>query len=196
MAENKKAVKIDLYYTAKRKKDYITALAVSFFIMILIFELLLVAWLPFYVRSMRVWAKDSAREGMIELYDNLRANLSSIAKRHSGHEAKQITLAYESLNQIANYLRLYTSKMTKSQIDECQKSLDDFNALYHKMRLGKIAPESARIEPYKFMLSQAVANGIPLPAEKIEEPEKTPEETKKDSKNPAGKTKDEKRKTK
>lgn len=196
MVENKKIVKIDLYYTAKRKKDYITMVAVMFFILILAFELLLVAWLPFYLRSKRLWEREAAREEMVELYDNLRANLSSIAKKHTGHEAKQINLAYESLNQMANYLRLYISKLNREQITEIQKNLDDFDVLYHRMRIGNMSPESARIEPYKFMLSQAVANGIALPAEKIEEPESAPEGNKKDGKKSAGKTKDEKRKTK
>lgn len=170
----------------KRKADYVTALAVSFFILIVVFELLLVTWLPWYLRSKSIWERESAREEMVELLDDLRANFSSISKKYSGYQLGQISIMTDCLDQIARYLRTYGEQLRREQIHDLYADLRSIEIWYNRMRVGNFNEENTKIDPLKFMTLLAEKSGFTLPApEKKEKEEKA---TEKKKKNETGKT--------
>jgi len=167
----------------KRKADYVTALAVGFFVLILIFELLLVTWLPWYLRTKSIWERESAREEMVELLDNLRSNFSSISRKYSGYQLGQISIMTDCLDQIARYLRTYSEQLSREQIHDLYADLRSIEIWYNRMRIGNFNEENVKINPLKFMTVLAEKSGFTLPP-----PEKSEKSNGKEEKNETGKT--------
>ena len=60
------------FNNSTRRKDYVAHIAVLLLVFIIIFELLLVAWLPRKLSSEKLWDRQVAFEEMIDLEDFLR----------------------------------------------------------------------------------------------------------------------------
>jgi hypothetical protein len=137
--------------SVRRKKDFVTWLAVILFTGTIAFEVLLVTWLPVHFRTASFWEKEAALDEMIELEDNLRANLSTILQQQTGNEAGEIQLALDSLDDLARYLRDYGREMTKEQINEMNSSLITYEMIYNKLRRKEFYTRQDVINPDKFL---------------------------------------------
>lgn len=114
-----------------RRKDYIAYLAVFLFFLILMFEFLLVTWLPHQMRSAKLWEREVAMEEMIELEDLLRAYFKTLKNEKKCLE-DEVSLAEDCLNDFAGYLREYQSSLSRGQICDIYYDLKGFEELYKK----------------------------------------------------------------
>ena len=133
-----------------RRKDYITFLAVSLFVMVIVCEVLLVVWLPKKMHSELMWQDQIAKEEMIELEDLLRAYMIE-AKSKYREMTGEIELVQDSLNELARYLRVYKDYISRSQTDSINACLKGFQNVYgSNIKFGKsfIINENLDSKPY------------------------------------------------
>jgi hypothetical protein len=134
----------------RRRKDYITYLAVALFVMVIACEVLLVVWLPKKLHSEIMWQDQIAKEEMIELEDLLRAYMIGAKPKHRAMTG-EIELVQDSLNELARYLREYKDFMSRSQTDRISACLKGFqNAYISNIKPGKsfIVDEKLDSTPY------------------------------------------------
>ena len=99
-----------------RRKDYITYLAVSLFVIVIACEVLLVVWLPRKLHSEIMWQDQIAKEEMVELEDLLRAYMIGVKPKYK-EMTGEIEIVQDSLNELAMYLREYKDYISRSQTD-------------------------------------------------------------------------------
>ena len=133
-----------------RRKDYITYLAVSLFVIVIACEVLLVVWLPRKLHSEIMWQDQIAKEEMIELEDLLRAYMIDIKPRYR-EMTGEIELVQDSLNELARYLREYKDYVSRSQTDRISVCLKGFQNVYAgNIKPGKsfVGDEKLDSKPY------------------------------------------------
>jgi len=135
-------------YTVKRKPDYITFVAVFLFLMIIALELLLVLWLPVHLRAEGNWELQAAKQEMIELEDNLRANLNDVAKNRE-KVSDEIELIMICLDRNARYLRDNGDKMNVEQVKEMYLNLKKFESIYNHIRVRGSYISGSMVDPAK-----------------------------------------------
>lgn len=161
---------------AKRKKDIVTVFAIFLFISIVIFELLVVIWLPIQLRSEKLWVKQSAYIEMVDMEDGLRAKFSSLSSRFKGRKGGEIMLVRLSLDEIARYLRTNGSNMNMNQIADVKTILVGFENIFNRMKVhGKFYTKEETLNTSPFILSIAKKCGIENPQIEKEADQKTEE---------------------
>lgn len=114
-----------------RRKDYIAYMAVFLFFLILIFEILLVTWLPHQMSSAKLWEREVAMEEMIELEDSLRTDFKTL-RDEKKDLVDELSLAQDCLNDFAGYLREYQNSLNRGQICDIYYDLKGFEELYKR----------------------------------------------------------------
>ncbi len=137
-------------HKTRRKPDYITWVAVFLFLMIIFLELVLVMWLPVHLRTEGNWELQLARQEMIALEDNLRANFGDIAKTKTDMTLGEVELALTCLDGLARYLRENNDKMNIEQVVEVRESLRKFEVIYKRLRTDRTYTREGGLNPEKF----------------------------------------------
>jgi hypothetical protein len=132
-----------------RRKDYVANLAIALFFFIIIFEILLVTWLPRKLITRQLWDKDVALQELINLQDQLRSNLNSDMGFENKWQEGEAHMALDCLNEIAKYLRKHQSDMSLEQIKELYAVLQKFEVRYKEWKTNKysVAFENIDIKP-------------------------------------------------
>ncbi len=120
-------------YSCKRKSDFVTYFAIAFFIMIVIFELYLIFWVPIQLQREGVLQKHVAKEQMLNMTDYLRRQVRRVPAPTSLNKG-EIALAGDVLDVYANYLRKNQDNMDLSNIVEVSKMLKQYSlevSLWH-----------------------------------------------------------------
>lgn len=121
----------------RRRKDYVTFLAIGLFVFIVLLELMLVTWLPHQLMSEALWSREVAVAELVDLEDYLRTNIKhNIRVRNKWDEGESL-MAIDSLNDIAKYLREYQGVMNAEQTRQLYLILKQFETRYnqwHEMR--------------------------------------------------------------
>ncbi len=123
--------------SSERHKDYVTNLAIWLFVFILVFELLLVTWLPQKLITEKIWDKDVALAELIDLEDTLRNNIEGAIKFENKWQKGEAYMVLDCLNEVAKYLREYHAKMSRSQIRELYTTLQKFEKRYYQWSENK-----------------------------------------------------------
>lgn len=139
-----------------RKKDYVAEIAIGLFVFIIIFEILLVTWLPSKLITRQLWDKDVALQELIHLHDKLRSNIGRSMKFDNKWQEGEAKMAMSCLNELAKYLRKHQGDMTREQIGEVYSVLQQFEMRYNRWQNKKycITFETIDIQP---LLNQALA---------------------------------------
>lgn len=148
--------------TVRRKRDYVTWMAVFLFFIIVGFELMVVLWLPTKLRSETIWEREVALEEMIALEDLLRAQLSSF-KADDKFQEGEVALAKSCLDIYARYLREYKDKLNREQIREIYGDLKKIESIYYsrwKSRLFLIKTE--KLDTSKFIVQLQKKAGLEI----------------------------------
>lgn len=132
------------------KKDYVTFLALALFVLVVIFEALLVVVVPLHLRSDRVWAREVAFQEMIQLEDFLRAKMIDYKKR-TVYDKGNIGLLSVCLNQVADYLRDRRDEVDVTQIKAINDNLKKFETLYFDMEKKRFSIKVEKIDPSEFL---------------------------------------------
>jgi len=141
------------------KKDYIAYLAVGLFIFVIVFEILLVVWLPRKLHSSIMWEDQIASEEMVELEDLLRAYMVDIRKHQKDIDG-EIALVKGSLDEIAGYLREHKDRMSRSQIDDINRQLKYFESIYRSnMKPGKSFITTEKIDSSRCLAKMLDSSG-------------------------------------
>ena len=123
--------------SGKRKKDYVTQLALGLFVFIIIFELLVVTWLPRKLMNEKVWERDIAYQEIVALEDILRRNIKGALKYKNKWQEGEAKMALDCLNEFAMYMRLHQADMTREQIRELYEKLRAIERKYNNWDKGR-----------------------------------------------------------
>ncbi|MBO4632227.1 MAG: hypothetical protein J5858_09915 [Lentisphaeria bacterium] len=115
-------------YSCRRKSDFVTWFAISFFFVIVTLELYLILWVPIQLRREGVLQKHVAKEQMGTKIDHYRSVMRRIPTESSLNKG-EIALARNMLDLYANYIRKYQDKLELAEILEISALLDRYGIL-------------------------------------------------------------------
>lgn len=115
-------------YSCRRKRDFVTWFAISFFLVIVVLELYLILWVPIQLRREGVLQKHVAKEQMgtkVDYYRSLFRRIPAPTSLNKG----EIALAQNMLDLYANYIRTNQDKLELSEILDVSDLLDRYGML-------------------------------------------------------------------
>ena len=121
----------------KRKKDYVTRVALGLFVFIIVFELLIVTWLPRKLMNEKVWEREIAYQEVADLEDILRRRIKGGLKTKNKWQEGESKMALDCLNEFAKYMRLHQVDMNREQIGELYEKLRAFERRFNDWSKGK-----------------------------------------------------------
>ena len=138
-------------YSCRRRKDFVTFLAVAMFLLIVSFECYLMFWLPIQFRKQNAMARHVSCQRLVEMADSLR----NVSRPHSSQDLdslqkSEMEMIRASLDILAIYVREHQENLTESQINELQKLLDRTSVIvtgWHKNKYFHIKRENFDPEP-------------------------------------------------
>jgi len=119
---------IRAHYSCRRKSDFVTWFAITFFFIVVTLELYLILWVPIQLRREGVLLKHVAKEQMGSKVDHYRSVMRHIPAKTSLNKG-EIQLARNMLDLYANYIRQYQDKLELSEIVEISDLLDRYGVL-------------------------------------------------------------------
>ena len=132
-----------------RRKDYVAHIAVVLLCCIIVFELLLVGWLPRKLSSEKLWDRQVSFEEMIDLEDFLRRYIRGDVKYKNSWQEGEGFLGLHALDILAKYIRDNREKMTREQIHEVYSIIQKYQVHYNNWNSGVfyISFNKIKIEP-------------------------------------------------
>ena len=116
--------KKQIIQSANFKRDYVAFSAVLIFFLIVIAEVALAISIPAYLTRENVLAVQVRRLQLLNSFDALRNYVRSIPANENGK--KELQLVSWNLNQLADYLRENSGKLTSNEIAELQEVVNEF----------------------------------------------------------------------
>ena len=110
-------------YSCKRKKDYVTIFAISFFLLVVVMEIYIVLLMPFQLRQEDIFATQALKENVVARLDRMRVIQFFAVRKQKGFPQGELVMASRVFNLYANYLREYRDELTYSQLMEISKIL-------------------------------------------------------------------------
>jgi len=137
------------FTSSTRRKDYVAHMAVVLLIMVMIFELLLVAWLPRKLSSEKLWDRQVSLQEMIDLQDFLRRYIRGDVKYYTSWQEGEGHLGLHALDILAKYIRKNRDTMSREQIHEVYEILQKYQNHYNDWnnKTFYITFEKIQIEP-------------------------------------------------
>ena len=121
---------------------------------IVIFEILLVTWLPSQLITRELWDKEVALQELINLEDSLRREIRDMEFNDKWHEG-EAHMTLDCLNENAKYLRKHQSDMSLEQIKELYAVLKEIETRYNQWKTEKYCISFERID-IKPLMKQAL----------------------------------------
>lgn len=146
--------------SAKRhwRTGFVSYFALVLLAMMLVFESLVMFWLPARLSSDKAWDKEQALEELVGLLDHTRAIAREIPVRAKNDEGF-LRLFVLTLDNIAKYVREYKGAMTRSQVAELHdglKRLEPYVLNWGKIRKKYVQEEKITPDDYiKNLISKA-----------------------------------------
>lgn len=122
-------------YTANFKRDYVAAVAVIIFFLIVISELVLAVSLPLYMKQENAMAVSVRRLKLLETFDEIRGHAKSVKVKNSTAQA-EIDLIVWNLDRMADYLRQYIQYLSSDDLAILQKQINEMNASIASLKSG------------------------------------------------------------
>jgi len=146
-------------YSCRRKSDFVTWFAITFFFIVVTLELYLILWVPIQLRREGVLQKHVAKEQMGSRVDHYRAVMRHIPAQTSLNKG-EIQLARNMLDLYANYIRQYQDKLELSEIVEISELLDRYGILTIGWQKNDFAFKRSEISLVKAMDVLEKKNGL------------------------------------
>ena len=105
-----------------------TYFAIYFFLLVVVFELYLIVWMPIQLKKEDVLQKHVAKENLVTLVDTLRNEAGKIGGGNSLNNG-EIELTRKVLDLYALYIREYQDALELSQILDLYKMLNRYQAV-------------------------------------------------------------------
>ena len=121
-------------YSARFRRDYIAALAVVIFFVIVIAEITIAISIPAYLKRENAMALEVRRLQLLESFDHAR-NISSKLKVRGGETAElEARLVGWGLDSLAPYLRDHAGSLSGEEIAEMQTTVTEFIRIMTRLR--------------------------------------------------------------
>jgi len=140
----------ELEFSANFKKDYIAYSAIVIFFLIIFFEISMAILIPAHLRVEGVWAKEVARQEMINEFDSIRNSFLRFKSKdeYAEDEAKVIAA---SMNPLAKYLRQYQYDLGFKEIEEINKTISGNRRFFSGLSKNGAYCTDTHIKTEKFM---------------------------------------------
>lgn len=132
--------------SARFKRDHVAWMAIIFFFIIVILELIATASIPILVKHETIWAKQVARQDMTTMFDHTRHHLRGLSNSKNRRIAGESKLLLSILDDQAIYLRKNHEKLTKSQIAEFNEELRKITSIRGQLSQDDAVPFSEKLE--------------------------------------------------
>lgn len=121
--------------SANFKRDYVAALAVVIFALIVLAELTLAVAIPTYLYRENAMALEVRRLKLLESFDAARKQCGSIKTKTAAADM-ELQLISWNLDRLAVYLRGESRYLDSDEIARLQEAVNDSQAVLDKLRSG------------------------------------------------------------
>ncbi len=126
----------EVLLSAKFKRDYVATFAVVIFCMIVVAEVALAVSIPAYLERENVMALQMSRIRLRESFDGVRRQAARV--RAPGELGElELKVVSSTLNQLADYLREYSGKLSADEIKQMQDQINRFSAILGRLNSGR-----------------------------------------------------------
>ena len=140
----------ELEFSANFKKDYIAYSAIVIFFMIIFFELFMAIFIPAHLQIEGVWAKEVARQEMVNEFDSIRNAFIRFKFKHE-HTEDEAKVIIDSMTPLAKYLRNYQYEMGFKEIEEINKAISGSRRFFNGLSKVGAYSTDVHIKTDKFM---------------------------------------------
>ena len=143
----------DVVFSAKFKRDYVAALAVILFFLIVIGEVVLAISIPMYLRQENALAVQVQRVRMLEEFDQARY-IRYQTKPVNDIAAAEARLVNWNLDQLANYLRVEANRLNSDEIAALHRNIKAMTSILLEIQQNRFFCREQKIDPSFFLNSQ------------------------------------------
>ena len=121
-------VKINQYYSTKRKRDIVTGTAILLFAALIVFQLYITIIFPLQLRHQQLLIADMEKDEMYEQIDRIRKLIRSTSGKNSAQRG-EINLVSGIMDQFALHVRENGKEMTPEQVSELRNVLSRYELI-------------------------------------------------------------------
>ena len=156
------SIRINQYYSTKRKRDVVTGAAILFFVVLIFFQLYITIVFPFQLRHQRVLIAEMEKDEMYEQVDRIR-DLIRHTRGNDFAQTGEIALVEGVMNQFALHVREHGSDMTPEQVSTLRNALSRYELVVMTWREKKtdnfhIRQTTLETAPYAAKLETQILN--------------------------------------
>lgn len=131
-----------LFQSANFKRDYVAAMAIGLFIIMVISELVVAVSIPIAINHTSLFAEHGTRQRMVNDFDALRHNCNiNNEKNPIGKVADmERKLIRNDLDIISSHLREYFQHMPMDEVDNVTTVIRSYSAIINKLNTPNSAP--------------------------------------------------------
>ena len=109
-------------YSCKRKKDFVTFIAIAMFLAIFVFEIYLIVFIRIQLKRENAMAHDVIKQKMLMNTEDIRKRIKKV-KPSNPLQNCEVEMARTCLDRIVQYIRQNKDYMTPQQITEVNELL-------------------------------------------------------------------------
>lgn len=144
------AKKNKIIQSAEFKRDYVAALAVVIFSLIIIAELVLAFSIPWYLKQEDSMAESVAKLELIQSFDKARAMNKSLKLKSDAAKAEQKLIAW-NLDNLAPYLRKESKNLTPKEVADIQEAINEMFKVMARLNDGKVFSQEYKLDTDKYI---------------------------------------------
>lgn len=159
MTKEKKDLK--QYYSCKRKPDIVTWMAIGLFLIVILMQVYLVAFLPIQLRNDETLAYNVARDKMLQNIDKLRVTLPNLEEKMPDKLAKgEIQMTRSAFERLMLHTRDHRDALDLAQVTELAQRFQMFEFMTQRWSAAKpkyyLRAEKIDEKKYVRMLEQRI----------------------------------------
>lgn len=139
-AEEIKMANPKIIQSANFKRDYITALAVSIFILMMASELFVAIGIPVAISHSTLYAEHGTRQKMVNSFDTLRNQCYFKNKVPNSIVTMEKLLIRWDLDLISSHLREYNRTMPLKDVENVISDIQQYNTVLKKLNAPEPVP--------------------------------------------------------
>ncbi len=156
MAKEKKDLK--QYYSCKRKPDIVTWVAIGLFLVVILLQVYLVAFLPIQLRNDETLAYNVARDKMLQDVDKLRLALPKLKEKVPDLAEGELQMTQSAFERLMLHTREHRDALDLAQVTELSQRFQMFEFMTQRWSAKKpeyyLQKEEINKEKYVRMLEQ------------------------------------------
>ena len=121
-------VKINQYYSTKRKRDVVTGAAIALFVALIVFQLYITIVFPLQLRHQKLLIADMEKDEMYEQIDRIRKLIRSTGGKNAAQRG-EINLVSGIMDQFALHVRENGKEMTPEQVSDLRNVLSRYELI-------------------------------------------------------------------